>query len=99
MTKSEIICLLRNLRPAQIKDIVIVYHNPSVGLLFMDFSQILVEYARFKLSLYRLRRDIKYVSVVCSDEDGNVYSNIYFDEKFPVSMSLYSYLKCKNKKL
>lgn len=45
MTKSEIICLLRNLRPAQIKDIVVVYHNPTKGFLFMDLGSVLNEFA------------------------------------------------------
>jgi hypothetical protein len=97
MTKNEIICLLRNLRPAQIKDIAIVYHNPNRGFLFMDLGSVLNEFARFQFTLYRNRRDIKYVSVTYTDDDGISLSNIYFDEKFPVSLSLYSYLKRKNK--
>lgn len=99
MTKNEIICLLRNLLPCQIKDIFIIYHNPTKGFLFMDLGSVLNEFALFKLTLYRFRRDIKYVSVTYSDDftDNIVVSNIYFDEKFPVSLSLYSYLKRKNK--
>lgn len=99
MTKNEIICLLRNLLPCQIKDIVVIYHNPTKGFLFMDLGSILNEFAIFKLTLYRFRRDIKYISVTYSDDftDNIVVSNIYFDEKFPVSLSLYSYLKRKNK--
>lgn len=99
MNKNEIICLLRNLRPCQIKDIVVIYHNPTKGFLFMDLGSILNEFALFKLTLYRFRRDIKYISVTYSDDftDNIVVSNIYFDEKFPVSLSLYSYLKRKNK--
>ena len=98
MTRSEIICLLRNLRPCQLQDIVIVYHNPNRGFLFMDLGSVLSDFALFKLTLYRFRRDIKYVSVTYCDEfdDGISLSNIYFDEKFPVSLSLYSYLKRKN---
>lgn len=99
MTKNEIICLLRNLLPCQIKDIVVIYHNPTKGFLFMDLGSILNDFALFKLTLYRFRRDIKYVSVTYSDDftDNIVATNIYFDEKFPVSLSLYSYLKRKNK--
>lgn len=99
MTKNEIICLLRNLRPCQIQDIAIVYHNPNRGFLFMDLGSVLNEFARFQFTLYRHRRDIKYVSVTYTDvfDDGISVSNIYFDEKFPVSLSLYSYLNRKNK--
>lgn len=99
MTKNGIICLLRNLLPCQIKDIVVVYHNPTKGFLFMDLGSVLNEFALFKLTLYRFRRDIKYISVTYSDDftDNIVVSNIYFDEKFPVFLSLYSYLKRKNK--
>lgn len=92
MTKSEIIYLLLRLKPSQIKDLVVVYHDSSVGFLSMELFQILAEYSRFKLSLYRLRRHIKYVSVVCADDDGNIYHHIYSDEKFPVFLSLHSYL-------
>lgn len=99
MTKNEIICLLRTLRPCQIQDIAIVYHNPNRGFLFMDLGSVLNEFARFQFTLYRHRRDIKYVSVTYTDafDDGVSVSNIYFDEKFPVSLSLYSYLNRKNK--
>lgn len=95
MTKSEIICLLRGLRSRQIKDIAIVYHNYSRGFLFMNLESVLNDYPRFKFTLYRLRSDIKYVSVTYFDndyDDGIYYTDFYFDEKFPVFFSLYSYL-------
>lgn len=98
MTKKQIINLLQTLRREQIEDIYIVYHNPKRGLLCLDTYSIMFEYARFKLSLYRLRKDIKYISVdyvVGLDH----LSAVYFDDSFPVCMSLYSYLKCKNKKI
>lgn len=94
MTKKRIINLLLTLRREQIDDIYIVYHNPKSGLLCLDTYSVMFEYARFKLSLYRLRKDIKYVSVdyvVGLDR----LSAVYFDDKFPVCMSLYSYLTKK----
>ena len=98
MTKNEIINLLQTLRREEIDNIYIVYHNPKRGLLCLDTYSIMLEYARFKLSLYRLRKDIKHISVdyvVGLDH----LSAVYFDDSFPVCMSLYSYLRCKNKKL
>lgn len=98
MTKKQIINLLQTLRREQIDDIYIVYHNPKRGLLCLDTYSIMFEYARFKLSLYRLRKDIKYISV--DYVVGLDYlSAVYIDDSFSVCMSLYSYLKCKNKKL
>ena len=94
MTKNEIIKLLQTLRREQIDDIYIVYHNSKKGLLCMDAYSIMLEYARFKLTLYRLRKDIKYVSVdyvVGLDR----LSAVYFDKKFPVCLSLHSYLTKK----
>ena len=94
MTKNEIIRLLQTLRREQIDDIYIVYHNPKRGLLCLDTYSIMFEYARFKLSLYRLRKDIKYISVdyvVGLDH----LSAVYVDGSFPVCMSLYSYLTIK----
>ena len=94
MTKNEIINLLQTLRREQIYDIYIVYHNPKRGLLCLDTYSIMFEYARFKLSLYRLRKDIKYISVdyvVGLDH----FSAVYVDDSFPVCMSLYSYLTIK----
>lgn len=94
MTKNEIIRLLQTLRREQIEDIYIVYHNSKKGLLCLDNYSVMVEYARFKLSLYRLRKDIKYISVdyvIGFDH----FSSVYSDDKFPVSLSLYSYLKNK----
>lgn len=96
MTKNEIVKLLQTLRREQIDVIYIVYHNPKRGLLCLDTYSIMFEYARFKLSLYRLRKDIKYISVdyvVGLDH----LSAVYVDDSFPVSLSLYSYLKLKNK--
>lgn len=98
MTKKQIINLLQTLRREQIDDIYIVYHNPKIGLLCLDTYSFMLEYARFKLSLYRLRKDIKYISVGYVDGLDHL-SAVYVDEAFPVCMSLCSYLKCKNKKL
>lgn len=96
MTKKQIINLLQTLRREQIDDIYIVYHNPKRGLLCLDTCSIMFEYARFKLSLYRLRKDIKYISVdYVSGLDR--LSAVYVDDSFPVSLSLCSYLKRKNK--
>lgn len=96
MTKKQIVNLLQTLRREQIDDIYIVYHNPKSGLLCLDSCSIMFEYARFKLSLYRLRKDIKYISVDYVVGPDHL-SAVYFDDSFPVCMSLYSYLKCKNK--
>lgn len=96
MTKNEIIKLLQSLKHKQIEFIYVVYHNPKIGLLCMDTDSVIVEYARFKMSLYRLRKDIKFV---CVDYRIGIdmLSVVYSDDKFPVSLSLYSYLKLKNK--
>lgn len=94
MTKKQIVNLLQTLRREQIDDIYIVYHNPKKGLLCLDTYSVMFEYARFKLSLYRLRKDIKYISVdyvVGLDH----LSACYVDDSFPVCMSLYSYLTIK----
>lgn len=94
MTKKQIVNLLQTLRREQIDDIYIVYHNPKRGLLCLDIYSIMFEYARFKLSLYRLRKDIKYISVdyvVGLDH----LSAVYVDDSFPVFMSLHSYLTIK----
>lgn len=92
--KKQIINLLLALKREQINDIYVVYHNPKKGLLCLDTNSFAFEYARFKLTLYRLRKDIKYVFV-----DYNVgpkcLSAVYFDDKFPICMSLYSYLTKK----
>lgn len=91
MTKKQIINLLQTLRREQIDDIYIVYHNPKRGFLCLDSFSVMLEYARFKLTLYRLRKDIKYISVdymVGLDR----LSAVYFDDTFPVCMSLHSYL-------
>lgn len=96
MTKKQIVNLLQTLRREQIDDIYIVYHNPKRGLLCLDTYSIMFEYARFKLSLYRLRKDIKYISVDYVAGLDHL-SAVYVDDSFPVSLSLYSYLKFKNK--
>ena len=96
MTKNEIINLLRTLRREQIDDIYIVYHNSKSGILCLDTCSVMFEYARFKLTLYRLRKEIKYLSVdyvVGLDH----LSAVYFDDSFPVCMSLHSYLINKKK--
>lgn len=96
MTKKQIVNLLQTLRREQIDDIYIVYHNPKRGLLCLDTSSIMIQYARFKLSLYRLRKDIKYISVDYV-AGLDLLSAVYVDDSFPVSLTLYSYLKRKNK--
>ena len=96
MTKKQIINLLQTLRREQIDDIYVVYHNPKSGILCMDTHSVMFEYARFKLTLYRLRKDIKYVSVdyvVGLDR----LTAVYFDNPFPVFMSLHSYLTTQKK--
>lgn len=94
MTKKQIINLLQTLRREQINDIYIVYHNPKRGFLCLDTCSIMFEYARFKLSLYRLRKDIKYISVDYVSGLDHL-SAVYVDDSFPVCMSLYSYLTLK----
>lgn len=99
MTKKQIINLLLALKREQINDIYVVYHNPKSGIFCLDTYSLSFEYARFKLTLYRLRRDIKYVSVDYI-VGSKCLSAVYFDDSFPVCMSLYSYLTAKkNKKL
>ena len=87
MAKNEIIKLLQNLKRDQIDWIYVVYHNPKKGLLCLDTDSIMFEYSRFKLSLYRLRKDIKFV---CVDYHygAEILSAVYFDDNFPVCMSL-----------
>lgn len=97
MTKKQIINLLLALKREQINDIYVVYHNPKIGVLCLDSFSLSFEYARFKLTLYRLRKDIKYVSVDYF-VGSECLSAVYFDDSFPVCMSLYSYLTKKNKK-
>lgn len=94
MTKKQIINLLQTLHREQIDNIYVVYHNPKKGLLCLDTYSVMLEYARFKLSLYRLRKDIKYI---CVDYVVGLdhLSAVYFDDVFPVCMSLYSYLTIK----
>lgn len=94
MTKKQIINLLQILRREQIDNIYIVYHNPKKGLLCLDTYSIMLEYARFKLTLYRLRKDIKYISIDYVSGLDHL-SAVYIDEKFPVFMSLHSYLTIK----
>lgn len=91
MTKKQIINLLLALKREQINDIYVVYHNPKSGILCLDTYSLSFEYARFKLTLYRLRKDIKYVSVDYVVGLKN-FSAVYFDDSFPVCMSLYTYL-------
>lgn len=94
MTKKQIINLLQTLRREQIDDIYIVYYNSKKGLLCLDTYSVMFEYARFKLSLYRLRKDIKYISVDYVVGFKNL-SAAYVDDTFPVCMSLHSYLTIK----
>lgn len=94
MTKKQIINLLQTLRREQIDDIYIVYHNSKKGLLCLDTYSVMFEYARFKSSLYRLRKDIKYISVDYVVGLDHLSAD-YVDDTFPVCMSLHSYLSIK----
>lgn len=94
MTKKQIIRFLQSLRREQIDNIYVVYHNPQRGLLCLDTVSINLEYACFKLSLYRLRKDIKYVCVDYHIGD-DFQTAIYVDLNFPICMSLFSYLSVK----
>lgn len=94
MTKKQIINLLQTLRREQIDDIYIVYHNPKMGLLCLDTYSVMFEYSRFILSLYRLRKDIKNISVAYVVGLDHLTAD-YVDDSFPVCMSLHSYLTIK----
>lgn len=86
MTKNEIIRELSKSTPCRVKSLSVIYHNKANGVRYVfnyewtthSSDELLREFARVFLSLWKLR---KYVECICvsyfSDETGDSIRRIY----------------------